>query len=400
MCIIIAKPAGVDPLDKEYFKRAWEANPQGGGVIFKEDGKPTKFKKGMMVKEDFLGMLELVNEKNTSFVAHFRIASKGEVKPENTHPFIYNRISLAHNGTLAITPTEGKTDSETFGDTYLHDKDITWVKKYQALLEAYLGTSKFAIMDNVTGEILILNKRLGEEKDGAWFSNSGAFKPKIYSYPKNYNYNKYDDLDDGYGHKGYNFLPKPDSEFKPQINFSTKKFHKEFGLYDKQQGVWIYATSRVKIPVYEYGTKLCLSKKGLYFLDPSIMPDEKLPNKTYDKKDEIHSVLKEFQFKRNILLNKYLSKGYKTKDARTEVEEQIHAHYAVCNAVQRLIKAGKEVSTESLVDFLVQNIKPGKDAQERSVMYYTFDSYVDDFIDEFMKDLDMEDPANENELPL
>ena len=51
-------------------------------------------------------------------IAHVRAASSGGVSIENTHPFIFNGVVLAHNGTVTGLPAdrsgraEGETDSE------------------------------------------------------------------------------------------------------------------------------------------------------------------------------------------------------------------------------------------------------------------------------------------------
>ena len=191
MCIIIAKKAGANPVPRENFERAWEHNSQGGGVVFFRPGDDCAYiRKGVMNKEEFLELLDRVNKKENSFIAHFRIMSKGKVCKTNTHPFCYEHITFAHNGTLSgITPDGDKTDSETYGNAFFVGKTMNWIKATKDLIEFTLGYSKFAVMDNHTGEIFILNAQRGKEVDGTWYSNESAFevKPTTTSSYSNYN---------------------------------------------------------------------------------------------------------------------------------------------------------------------------------------------------------------------
>lgn len=176
MCIIIAKPAGADPVPKENLERAWDHNKDGGGVVFFRPGdKSAYMKKGMMDKDEFLSYLSKLNKKENAFIAHFRIMSRGKVCKTNTHPFCYEHITFAHNGTLSIQPHGDKTDSETFGDCFFVGKTMNWIKASKDLIEFAIGYSKFAVMDNHTGEIFILNANKGKTENGVWYSNESAF---------------------------------------------------------------------------------------------------------------------------------------------------------------------------------------------------------------------------------
>lgn len=184
MCVIIAKKAGVKPVPREYLERAWERNPDGGGVVFFRPGDECAYmKKGMMDKKEFIDYLETINKEENSFIAHFRIKSKGKVCKMNTHPFCYEHITFAHNGTLScVNPVGDLTDTQTYGDKFFVGKTINWIKSSKDLIEMTLGYSKFAVMDNHTGEIFILNKQNGQEKDGVWYSNDSAIR--AYTYPQ------------------------------------------------------------------------------------------------------------------------------------------------------------------------------------------------------------------------
>lgn len=61
---------------------AFQANSDGGGIAWREDGQ-VKWRKGLNLDE----MLDLTQKLPIPFVAHFRIASIGGVSPQLTHPF-------------------------------------------------------------------------------------------------------------------------------------------------------------------------------------------------------------------------------------------------------------------------------------------------------------------------
>ena len=106
-------------------------------------------KKGFMNKEEFLNLFLDINTKDTAFIAHFRIKSVGEVKPENCHPFVAKNVTYAHNGTLHIQPLRAKTDTETFGTVVFKNHTLNWIKENQFLIL----DRKLPLMDNKTGEI-------------------------------------------------------------------------------------------------------------------------------------------------------------------------------------------------------------------------------------------------------
>lgn len=69
-----------------------------------------------------LAVPKLVNLETRSLIAHVRKSSRGNRYVENTHPFIYENMIFAHNGTIQghkelpviSLPLEGNTDSERF----------------------------------------------------------------------------------------------------------------------------------------------------------------------------------------------------------------------------------------------------------------------------------------------
>lgn len=369
MCVIIAKKAGVKALDNNYFERAWTSNPDGGGVVWKTKDGQVMIQKGFMERKDFIDKLKEINTDDTAFIAHFRIKSVGEVKPENCHPFVLDHLTFAHNGTLTITPLEGKTDSETFGLAIMKDKDMNWVKDNQLLLEMALGHSKFAIMDNETGEIFILNKDYGSEKDDAWFSNESAFEKKPVVYNKGYS---------SYYASDYNNSPYI---YRPISDFGKKKFTLLNCHYSKTAGCWVDKFEKEHTPACA-PNNFVLSKRGLYKLSPSIEVPANYPQKKYKRGDKVLAVLLAGQNMLQDMIRDYHKRtSFDSYIDREEEEANIHALNALLDAVRRLVRAEKAVCLETLYDFILdvpKAIVPKND--------YGFMTYLVDWADSFLED--------------
>lgn len=92
MCVIAV--AQDKALTEEHVKRMFGANRDGAGIAWRENGK-LQWRKGL--DED--QMKDLCLTVPIPYVAHFRIASCGGIKPELTHPFpIGKDASLALKG--------------------------------------------------------------------------------------------------------------------------------------------------------------------------------------------------------------------------------------------------------------------------------------------------------------
>ena len=122
MCIIACKPEGVEMPSVHTISNMWHNNPDGAGIMYNYEGR-VHIRKGLMDLDDFIKELghirEKVDLKSAAVVMHFRIATHGGVKPENTHPFpvsdsipalrktkLTTRLGVAHNGIISITPRE------------------------------------------------------------------------------------------------------------------------------------------------------------------------------------------------------------------------------------------------------------------------------------------------------
>lgn len=108
MCLIIASPTGKRISDK-ILEEAARSNGDGAGLAWLQGGGIVRFKKGLTV-EDVKKLLD-GEAKGKAWVAHFRIATHGGVRPELTHPFTIDAEAsvalegeapsvLFHNGTF------------------------------------------------------------------------------------------------------------------------------------------------------------------------------------------------------------------------------------------------------------------------------------------------------------
>jgi predicted glutamine amidotransferase len=77
-------------------------NPDGTGLgVFGRDGTPQVRKEPIAAWEDAAFAREAHDMSGTTFVAHVRYASTGDLDVRNTHPFLQDRRLFAHNGVVA-----------------------------------------------------------------------------------------------------------------------------------------------------------------------------------------------------------------------------------------------------------------------------------------------------------
>jgi len=199
MCIIVAKPMGVDMPSKEIRERCFWSNPDGAGFML-ADGKSVRIRKGFMTLGEFEEALEYemdgFDPTETAVVMHFRIATHGKVKPSCCHPFpvsddpeelmatsIESRWGVAHNGII-----HGRTTNDDWSDTMDFIADVispmsrmnpSFMRSSDALavLEGAC-LSKLAIMDN-SGEISTVGQFY--EDEGVLYSNT-SYLTKVWSY--------------------------------------------------------------------------------------------------------------------------------------------------------------------------------------------------------------------------
>jgi len=165
-------------------------NPDGTGLgVFGRDGVPVVRKQPIAAWADTQFACEAHEMSGTTFVAHVRYASTGDVNVRNTHPFLHDNRVFAHNGVvtgldvlderlaeLSVADlVGGETDSERIfalitgcvracGDveTGLIDA-MTWlaanVPVYAANLLLATATDMWALRYPETHELYLLDRR-------------------------------------------------------------------------------------------------------------------------------------------------------------------------------------------------------------------------------------------------
>lgn len=201
MCILIAKPKGIKMPDMKTLENCWDSNPDGAGLAW-SDGRKIYLKKGYMKWEAFRDDVVNLAIDDYNAIIHFRIATHGTVKPDNTHPFSVNESIVAgHNGVLNGVTNEGDwTDSETFFKRIcapiLKSFDLT-SEVFRKCVEAMIGTSKLAFLSE-KGEMLLFGNFIND--GGVYYSNStykeSRYETCGYGYYGGYyaGYGKYNDI--------------------------------------------------------------------------------------------------------------------------------------------------------------------------------------------------------------
>ena len=217
MCIIAAKPVGVDMPSDKIIENMWNGNSDGAGFMWAEKGN-VHIHKGFMTYEDFRSALDKFcsshDTKNTALVMHFRITTHGGTKPENCHPFpITDNISLltkaecktkigvAHNGIININPRKGISDTMEYIASQL-------APLYRGVPDFYRNKSLIEMIYNATASRLAFLTGDGhiftvgefQEDKGIKYSN-GSYKYSFRSFPYSCGYGGW--VDDYYSDYGY-----------------------------------------------------------------------------------------------------------------------------------------------------------------------------------------------------
>jgi len=165
MCVIIAKPKGVELPSMKELQSAYRHNPDGCGVVSSNG----IYWRGLSFKK-FCEVIKKVNTEDACII-HFRIGTHGSNKTSNCHPFVANynnrEIFFAHNGILPIQVRGDMTDSETEFRNILAPAAFTFgirSERFKALVDREIYSSKFAFMEN--GEISLF---------GSWIAEGGLF---------------------------------------------------------------------------------------------------------------------------------------------------------------------------------------------------------------------------------
>lgn len=191
MCIIVAKPIGIEIPSKSLLQNCFIANRHGAGFMFNHNKKVYIYK-GFMKFEAFYRVLQKTIDKydlkNKGVVIHFRISTGGKIDEGNCHPYpisndeemlrkkkvITKDVAMAHNGTIRLF--SGKHDF--LNDTQLFIKNIVNTF-YQVNHNFYLDKEVMETLQGIADSKLCFLDKMGElymlgdfvEENGIYFSN-------------------------------------------------------------------------------------------------------------------------------------------------------------------------------------------------------------------------------------
>jgi glutamine amidotransferase len=190
MCLLTYIPAGKKP-DMEALREGTVHNRDGHGwaiatpsIIYRGRGLDRNW-----VLDEFEEMRDYYPEYPALF--HSRMATHGNIKKDNCHPFYLGndgRTVIGHNGILDSQPKKGDWRSDTrVAAEDLFPKWKLWSRAGRRKLYRWGGTfNKFVILTNNPRygggpRGIIINSQAGEWHNGIWYSNS-SYKP--YKLPK------------------------------------------------------------------------------------------------------------------------------------------------------------------------------------------------------------------------
>lgn len=179
MCLIITQPAG-HTLSRSHLLDIHARNGDGFGIMRAIDGTLHTWR----TVGDVDDVLELyhAHAAGHACVLHWRMATHGAVNLENAHPFRLTRdIAVVHNGVLTIgTPTKGKSDTWHFAKHVLapmarDNGEALFSPDTLELLGGMIGSSNKLVFQHADGRVAIVNKHVGIEHKGRWYSNTYAW---------------------------------------------------------------------------------------------------------------------------------------------------------------------------------------------------------------------------------
>jgi hypothetical protein len=188
MCVIVSKPAGVELSESDITDMFW-VNPDGFGVSWAKEGRVRTYRALPKTGKAAWACYQALNLHDVHAVLHFRMATHGSVRLENTHPFeVVPGVVMSHNGVLDTRKLEldckgDITDSLAYARSWLKPlleqarDPLAMLRsgEFQALIGGQIGSSKLAFVDR-EGHVSLINDHLGHirKRPGGtiWVSNT------------------------------------------------------------------------------------------------------------------------------------------------------------------------------------------------------------------------------------
>lgn len=118
MCVICHKPKDVRFPSEKNIGEMWKANPDGAGIMWREENGTVSFAKGFMKLKEFEKFIADNRDRleHAECALHFRITTHGGTSKGNCHPFVVDSAAdphlltgnakriLMHNGVLPLVP--------------------------------------------------------------------------------------------------------------------------------------------------------------------------------------------------------------------------------------------------------------------------------------------------------
>ena len=168
MCQIIVKKEGQKfDMGKLDIAQGW--NGDGYGVTWWENKELQTFK--TMDYNRFKAILSTL--KAHKAVAHLRNTTRGKTCTDNNHPFDVPSGKLFHNGTIygVECGTQGGSDTQALAEM-ITECDYRFIEDITPMITHIVGDklNKLVFFED-DGRITYVNKHLGLEEDGIWYSN-------------------------------------------------------------------------------------------------------------------------------------------------------------------------------------------------------------------------------------
>lgn len=166
MCLLIAKPAGIEIRRLATLcDEATQANSDGFGFAYVQVNGLVKHGRGLWKPVAQQRAIEKIGKRAAIF--HWRFGTAGGTTVENCHPFVLpDKTVFAHNGIFPFQTPRGKSDTRVLADASETVDDL------RAFTAKLIGPgNKIAYLHPGIKDPVILGEEHGIWRDGVWFSN-------------------------------------------------------------------------------------------------------------------------------------------------------------------------------------------------------------------------------------